>query len=393
MGWTILYIAFALVALWLLGEVLFQHKARLRWRLLALTGFLGVVAGVLVPSVIVIAVGIVAFAVGQTYVTLSFRRGFTAGWALGGKPRENRRRRARPSGRRAAEPSLQVSDMEAVPPGDAASADIASADAASADAAPGDATGHSTAGEPYPAGSGYATGGFEGQDPYGAAPDPSGYAAPSAPFQDGAAYGEHSGYGEQYAMPYPEPDAATVYAQADATVYAPQPLPDETGAYGVYSSDARAAQAPAPTSYDVFGNATHDSDGNGYAYGGSYGSPAAGQDAYADPYPAYDDGLHQGRQAPYSDPYIGTQQYSGHYDPYEEPSPFGEAPYAAQQYDALGQPLGTPGHGYGETPPGGVWMPQQRDPGHGAEQQPYPPPQEGYGEQPQQGYGEQRYHY
>ncbi|GGU54117.1 hypothetical protein GCM10010211_18780 [Streptomyces albospinus] len=371
MGWTILYIAFALVALWLLGEVLFQHKARLRWRLLALTGFLGVVAGVLIPSVIVIGVGAVAFAVGQTFVTLSFRRGFTAGWAIGGKPKENRRRRARPSGGRAAQPALQVSDVEAVPP---------------ADTEPADAPAQGAAEDPYAAGSGYGTGGFEGQDPYGAAPDPAGYAPQSAPGQDGSAYAEPYGeqYGRQYAEPYPQPDAATVYAQADATVYAPQPLPDETGAYGVYSPDARATQASAPApspSYDLFGNAGADSDGNGYAYGGGYGSPAPGQDAYTDPYPAYDDGLHQGQQAPYSDPYIGTQQYATHYDAYEEPSPFGEAPYAAQQYDALGQPLGATGQGYGETPAGGVWMPQQRDPEHPGEQPPYPPPQQGYGEQ------------
>ena len=46
MGWTVLYIAFGIVALWLLGEVLLQYKARLRWRLLAFVGFLGVVFGV-----------------------------------------------------------------------------------------------------------------------------------------------------------------------------------------------------------------------------------------------------------------------------------------------------------------------------------------------------------
>ncbi|MET7317817.1 hypothetical protein ABZX83_21070, partial [Streptomyces thermoviolaceus] len=31
MGWAVLYIAFGVVALWLLGEVLLQYKARLRW--------------------------------------------------------------------------------------------------------------------------------------------------------------------------------------------------------------------------------------------------------------------------------------------------------------------------------------------------------------------------
>lgn len=93
MGWTVLYIAFGVVALWLLGEVLLQYKARLRWRLVAFFGFLGVVAGVLVSSVPLIAVGTVGFAVGQTFVTLSFRRGFATGWALGGKPGTSRRRR------------------------------------------------------------------------------------------------------------------------------------------------------------------------------------------------------------------------------------------------------------------------------------------------------------
>ncbi|MGZ0237867.1 hypothetical protein ACNFR4_36225, partial [Streptomyces sp. CPS1] len=78
MGWTVLYIAFGVVALWLLGEVLLQYKARLRWRLLAFAGFLGVVVGVMMPSVLVIGAGAIAFTVGQTLVTLSFRRGFVA---------------------------------------------------------------------------------------------------------------------------------------------------------------------------------------------------------------------------------------------------------------------------------------------------------------------------
>ena len=60
MGWTVLYIAFGVVALWLLGEVLLQYKARLRWRLLAFAGFLCVVLGVLMPNVIVIGLGAIA---------------------------------------------------------------------------------------------------------------------------------------------------------------------------------------------------------------------------------------------------------------------------------------------------------------------------------------------
>ena len=114
MGWTVLYIAFGIVALWLLGEVLLQYKARLRWRLLAFAGFLGVVLGVLIPSVIVIGLGAAAFAVGQTYVTLSFRRGFASGWAVSrtGIPGVGKRDRGEPDHR---DPTLEVSDLQ---PGD-----------------------------------------------------------------------------------------------------------------------------------------------------------------------------------------------------------------------------------------------------------------------------------
>ncbi|WP_053170964.1 hypothetical protein [Streptomyces sp. SBT349] len=113
MGWTVLYIAFGFVALWLLGEVLLQYKARLRWRLVAFCGFLGVVLGVLMPSVPVIALGAVAFATGQTFVTLSFRRGFSTGWALGGKPGTSKRRRERAGG--AIQPMPAVPDVPAAP--------------------------------------------------------------------------------------------------------------------------------------------------------------------------------------------------------------------------------------------------------------------------------------
>ena len=109
MGWTVLYIAFGIVALWLLGEVLLQYKARLRWRLLAFVGFLGVVVGVLLPSVVVIGIGAIAFAIGQTYVTLSFRRGFSTGWALGGSPGASRRRKAGGEQGAPPEPTLEVS--------------------------------------------------------------------------------------------------------------------------------------------------------------------------------------------------------------------------------------------------------------------------------------------
>lgn len=107
MGYTVLYIAFGVVALWLLGEVLLQYKARLRWRLLAFAGFLGVVFGVYLPAVVVIGVGAVAFATGQTFVTLSYRKGFAEGWAIKGRrpdaaPPAEEAEEAEPTGRAAA---------------------------------------------------------------------------------------------------------------------------------------------------------------------------------------------------------------------------------------------------------------------------------------------------
>ncbi|OEJ27272.1 hypothetical protein AR457_25265 [Streptomyces agglomeratus] len=246
MGWAVLYIAFGVVALWLLGEVLLQYKARLRWRLLAFAGFMGVVLGVLMPSVFVIAGGAVAFAIGQTYVTLSFRRGFSTGWAIGGKPGDSRRRKrgARPV---AQEPTLEVSDLE------------------------------------YEA-------------------DASEYA--------------------------PDVPAEPVFAPT-------QPLPDETGQYGVYDVAAYAAQQQAQS--DAFGA--------GAGYGGydtysDYERP--NQDTYTGQYD-YQSGQQQ--YAAYSDPYIGTQQY-------------GTQGYGTPEYG--GQDYGTPQYG-NDTPPGGVWVPQQRD--------------------------------
>ncbi|MFH9721654.1 hypothetical protein ACH4M4_01635 [Streptomyces sp. NPDC017254] len=265
MGWTVLYIAFGVVALWLLGEVLLQYKARLRWRVLAFCGFVGVVLGVLLPSVGVIIAGAVAFAVGQTYVTLSFRRGFSTGWAIGGSPGASRRRR---SGARAqAGPTLEVTELS--------------------------------------------------------------YEAEATPY---------AGQEEADARAAGEPGA----------VYEPLPMPEDTGQYGVYNLGQDTGQgAPQATGYET-----------GQGYGTGYDT---GYDPYAPSYdqqqPAYDYGQTAGQQqyAAYSDPYIGPgtdgQQYGSYYgDPY------------------------APSYSY-DTPPGGVWVPQQRDTEPDAQQQPQQPPQ------------------
>ncbi|MFJ1970781.1 hypothetical protein ACIO93_19095 [Streptomyces sp. NPDC087903] len=298
MGWTVLYIAFGIVALWLLGEVLLQYKARLRWRLLAFVGFVGVVFGVLIPSVIVIGLGAAAFAVGQTYVTLSFRRGFASGWAVSrpGAEAGSKRRRGKAEHQ---DPSLEISGLEA------------------------------------------ADGGFaEADGKYGR---------------------ETRGYDDDY----DRDDVFTPARSADPTaaettsVYEPQPLPDDTGSYGVYSD---AAYAAAGQSQDQYA-ATAQSGDQTYSYDGysgydqqQYGYDTTGQQQYA----------------AYSDPYIGTQTYGASYD-----TSYGGQQYPQQGYGQDQYATGTYG---GETPAGGVWVPQQRstDDPYGGE---LPPEQQQYGYQ------------
>lgn len=308
MGWTVLYIAFGIVALWLLGEVLLQYKARLRWRLLAFAGFLGVVLGVLIPSVVVIGLGAAAFAVGQTYVTLSFRRGFASGWAvnaprLGAKGAKGRGDRAR------REPAAEV---------------------------------------PGPEASG-------GHDEEGTV---------RAGDRDG--YGTDDDHDGDDVFTPARPDRP---ADAETTsVYEPQPVPDDTGSYGVYGDTGYSAP-----SQDQYAAAAHGTDQEyGYDYSG-YGR----QQDY--------DATGGQQYAAYSDPYIGAQAaqaYDGApYDTgYTDPQQYGQQSYGQDQY------TGTYG---GETPPGGLWVPQQRstDDPYGGElppEQPYP--YQGDGRAPGNGY-------
>jgi hypothetical protein len=331
MGWTVLYIAFGIVALWLLGEVLLQYKARLRWRLLAFVGFLGVVLGVLMPSVVVIGLGAVAFAIGQTYVTLSFRRGFEAGWAVSGRPGAGgfKRRRGEPDEQ---DPNLDASGPES------------------------------------------AESGFQEYD------------------GNKAAYGQDDDYDRDDVFTPNRPLTPT--AAETTSVYEPQPLPDDTGSYGVYSAAAYANatdpdfagadQAYAGQSQDQAYAAAAQGDGQNYGYDNysgydqqQYGYDTTGQQQYA----------------AYSDPYIGTQTYGGTgYDTgYDGQQQYPQQGYTQDQYGNTGYA--------GETPAGGVWVPQQRnDETYGGEM---PVDQQQYGydttgqQQPQQqpqsgpGYDEQ----
>ncbi|WP_406140613.1 hypothetical protein [Streptomyces sp. NBC_01089] len=304
MGWTVLYVGFGFVALWLLGEVLLQYKARLRWRLLAFTGFLGVVFGVLLHSVPVIVVGAIAFAVGQLYVTLSFRRGFSTGWAIKGAPRENKRRRAR-GGSGAKDPVLEVSDLQyEQQPGQEPQDGQDQPGGAQYDTQDGvfaqhgqDADGY---GQSAYGGSGYGPDGGFGHDGTG---------------HDGAAYAAYPpGAADSGTSPGQDPSRAQ--EPMAASVYAPEPMPDETGQYGIYSDTAYGTGAQYGTGYDQNGG-TYDSQ---YGYGGE-----------------------QQQYAAYSDPYIGAGQYGASYG--------GQQQYADPYADQYAN----------DTPPGGVWVPQQRD--------------------------------
>ncbi|MCP9973458.1 hypothetical protein [Streptomyces somaliensis] len=300
--WTVLYIAFGVVALWLLGEVLLQYKARLRWRLLAFLGFLGVVTGVLVPSIALIIAGAAAFGVGQTCVTLSFLRGFSTGWALGGRPGASRRRRVA-NGSRDQGPALEVTGITYEEP--------------QAPAAPDAPPAHG----PLPDGAGRVRAPRPGRPPADA--DPSAAVHPDAygghPVYDPGPYAHGYGTGDpqQYAA-YADPYTGAAHAYAD-----PDPYTGEAPAYA--GPDPYAGTAPAHTG----------------PYTDPYTDPYAG--TYADP--------HTGATPAHP----GAPQYGAH-DPYGQPYTAG--PYAAQ-YAA-------------DTPPGGVWVPPQRD---GTQQFP-PPPQE-----------------
>ncbi|QES50534.1 hypothetical protein DEJ50_24605 [Streptomyces venezuelae] len=315
MGMYVLYGAFGLVALWLLAEVLLQYKARLRWRLLAFTGFLGVVAGVILPSVPVIGAGAGAFAIGQTLVTLSFRKGFVAGWALrrgadagtpAAEPATGRRRSA-PAERQ--EPSLRVSglafDAEDTPRRPAEEAEERPEPAFFSP-------------QPLPEDTGsYGIQSFQGQD------------------QGQGGHG-HGGQGQGFA-----PDG---FAPGG---FAPAADPAQTTPFASPYTTAEQDAHQYAAYYDP-----HTQGGSGYDYSGGF-APGGEQPVYA----------------AYSDPYIGTAGVT-------QPQPYRYAdPYVHGQYAM-------------DTPPGGVWVPQQRS----DEAQPYPQqPWAGQDQQqppydPQQGY-------
>ncbi|MFI7273437.1 hypothetical protein [Streptomyces sp. NPDC049879] len=303
MAWAVLYIAFGVVALWLLGEVLLQYKARLRWRLLAFCGFLLVVIGVMIPSVPVIALGTVAFASGQTFVTLSFRRGFSTGWALGGKPGTSRRRRA-------------VQALAPVPDGEAG--DGGDDDAMTPPARPDDTP-------------------VDG--------------VPQAHDDTQAARGgqdTHDGY-----------DA---YDNLDSTqVHARVPSGDDEHAHAAPGEEIYAATADMPYGDPYLGGYAPEPAAYGEAPSTVYAVHDTGENyaAYQDPYLDATSGYQQGGGQPYTGGYPGHGGYGDDGGPSS-----GQWPAAGQYHQ--------------ETPPGGVWVPQQRDTAQeqGANGYGYPPAQQ-----------------
>ncbi|MFF6956058.1 MULTISPECIES: hypothetical protein [unclassified Streptomyces] len=316
MGYSVLYVAFGIVALWLLGEVLLQYKARLRYRVLAFAGFLGVVVGVSQRNVIIIVLGALAFGAGQSFVTLSYKRGFSTGWALGGRPGSSRRRRK--GG--VTEPVLEVSPVEEEYPEEfAAARQPGPRDELDADEP--DLFGggrpldsgqiyqpvpmHEDSGE-YPV--------YDGQSTY--TPDP--YTS-----------GGYEGYGAQgYAGWGGEPQPAAASYAGDGS--------DQSGWGGhEYGYDPGAYQEPAPAPY---GYDTPAGGGEPYPY--PYPQPQPRYETYggqqeqeqqplgSDPY-GYP---YQQQPDPQAQPYIPQQQYQSPYEQ-QQPPQQEQQPQYADPYD------------------------------------------------------------
>lgn len=182
-----------------------------------------------------------------------------------------------------------------------------------------------------------------------------------------------------------------------AAVYEPEPLPDDTGQYGVYSDHHRSQPEQGPQEQPQPQYAAYEP----YAEPAPYGSPGqetyAGPDTYAGQDPLggqYDYGTDRQQYAAYSDPYIGTGTTGGapQYDAYDSYGNGYDSFGGRQEYtpDPYAQQYGP------DTPPGGVWVPQQRE----GEQYPVAPPEppappapypNGYNNG--NGYDEQQYRY
>ncbi|MET7638853.1 hypothetical protein [Streptomyces sp. NPDC005438] len=375
MGWTVLYIAFGIVALWLMGEVLLQFKARLRWRVLALGGFLGVVAGVALHSVVVIALGAIAFAIGQTFVTLSFRRGFSTGWALGGMPGVSRRRRQYEERQRQDEEG----DFGDQPDyGDHERHDGRRGAPAGRFAEPPEGPPTTYQLQPLP----------DDTEQYGVygrdeepEPEPDfGYQEPSRPYAQPGAYPGAGAPSDPYSSPYQEthPDPAVAYSSGPSypgTDWNQSPFEDDP-LYGPMATPAGAPGQQPPgygTSYGTPG-LSGDTSGSGYDTSGygPYDTSGSGFSTSGFATSGYDTSGYDTSGSGYD-----TSGYRSGYDT-------SGSGYDTSGYDTSGSGYDTSGYQSGYDAYGnGGWVPQQRDgeyplppeapPAPPAPDYPYPP--------------------
>jgi hypothetical protein len=345
MLWLALYAAFGLVALWLLWEVLMQYKAPLRWRALAFVGFLCVVLGVLMPSVVVIGLGVVVFAIGQVKVTFSYRSGYSDGWVMSKRGERE---------------------------------DYDDGYSASSPAAYGDGRHGGAAYDDHPAAPPEPAGGYPAYEPATAPPVPAGVPAAQdqtaqfSPFGEeqavaGAAPGPQQGYAGGYdsygnGVGYDSGSYATTSAY-DSGSYATTSAYD-SGSYATTSAYDTGSHATT-SGYEAGGYATNGTGINGYEQDQQI-YPDAGGYGPEHQYAGYDTAAPG--PAGYADPYGGTEYASPAPPPpsYYDSTQGGYPGYDQQQYAQYAEGYDTgqqPAYGqenYG-TPGDGVWMPQQRD--------------------------------
>lgn len=329
MGYSVLYIAFGIVALWLLGEVLLQYKARLRWRLLAFAGFMGVAGGVALREVVVILLGAAAFGTGQTFVTLSHRRGFSDGWALRGRPGAGRGAAAA-----AGEPTLAVTPVEESHDDTVGGGQevLAERDDAAEVYRPvpmsddsGDYPlydGHSSY-TPDP----YTSGGYEGYGAHGYAgwsgdPQPAPAAASYEAYGSGYAEGGWGGRTYGYEQAGSDFEGAGFEGQPATAGYDAGGAGDAAGTGGTETAGTAGAYdtgSHGTGSYDTGGYDTGGYDTGGYRYDG-FGGVAWPDQEHREPYPAAPGGP---GYDPRAQPYIPQQQHQPAYEQTgaQEPSP------------------------------------------------------------------------
>lgn len=290
MGMLVLYLLFVPVGLWLVSETLWQQCAPFRYRVLALVGFGGVVAGVALGNGIIAGGGGLCFLGGQFLVTRHVRKGLVIGWTVGfgRKPAPRRGRRRPETDAAATAAAVGATEAETFVDG------MAPVDAfvkQSADGGP-DTGAHAFGEVGFDKGfDAQFEGAFEGvylpdygrQDEY--ANPPITYGTDYAPaYGDAAAAGASPGYAEQAAEFTPGYAATPAYGTDPAAPdYTPDYTPGyDTGAYatgrlpGYPAHDTGGYAVPATGGYtvpDTGGYAVHDTGGYAVSDPPAYAAP------------------------------------------------------------------------------------------------------------------------